>query len=84
MIPVFQAYDLASMAVAQVWKGASELPSREEMELHVDNHHKWVCGPADRGSVFPTIVRSYEWMQWVNKTAGTGMDENLGYGPRGW
>ncbi|KAF2460027.1 flavin monooxygenase-like protein [Lineolata rhizophorae] len=82
--PAFQIYDLASMALAQVWKGRSSLPSRASMEAAVDAHHEWVCGLARRGSVYPGIVKPQEWMRWVNEAAGTGVDEYLGYGWKGW
>jgi dimethylaniline monooxygenase (N-oxide forming) len=82
--PAFQLYDLASMAVAQVWKGTSSLPSKDEMAKTVDEHHKWVCGLAQRGSVYPGIVKPGPWMTWVNDTAGTGVNDMLGYGIAGW
>ncbi|PGH27598.1 hypothetical protein AJ80_00611 [Polytolypa hystricis UAMH7299] len=84
MTPAFQAYDLASMAVAQVWRGNTTLPSRDEMNSHVDEHHEWVCSLAARGSVYPGIVKAPGWMKWVNDAAGTGVNEYLGYGLAGW
>lgn len=83
-MPVFQVYDLASMALAQVWKGTSTLPSREEMSRHTDAHHKWMCELAKKGTVPPDLVQVPEWYRWVNDAAGTGVNENLGYGAAGW
>ncbi len=80
----FQLYDLASMAVAQVWKGTSALPTPAEMERAVDEHQAWVCASANRGPVFPGMVKPHEWMDWANDTAGTGVAEKLGWGWQGW
>lgn len=82
--PAFQTYDLASMALAQIWKGRSSLPTQSEMEKGVDEHHTWVCGLAQRGSVYPGIVKPGEWMRSVNEATGTGVNEKLGYGIKGW
>lgn len=82
--PAFQLYDLASMAVAQIWKGASSLPPKAVMEKEVDEHIEWVVGLAQRGSVYPGIVKSGPWMRWANDAAGTGVNEKLGYGVEGW
>jgi dimethylaniline monooxygenase (N-oxide forming) len=82
--PAFQAYDLATMAIAQVWKGASPLPGQAAMEEEVDAHHQWVISLAQRGTVYPGIVQPGPWMRWVNEAAGTGVNEMLGYGPKGW
>ena len=80
----FPLYDLASMTVAQVWKGNSRLPPQEEMEHAVDRHHTWICGIAKEGPVIPVWVKQHEWMAWANKTAGTGVDEYLGWGWKAW
>lgn len=84
--PAFQTYDIASMALAQVWKPSSPspLPSIPEMSAAVDKHHKWVISLAKNGSVFPGIVRSGDWMAWANDAAGTEVIERLGFGRKGW
>ncbi|EJD51714.1 FAD/NAD(P)-binding domain-containing protein [Auricularia subglabra TFB-10046 SS5] len=80
----FPLYDIASMAVAQVWKGRSPLPPRGEMERAVDRQHGWLCDVAESGSAIPGWVRQYEWMAWAHRAAGTGVDEYLGWGWKGW
>lgn len=80
----FPLYDLASMAVVQIWKGSSHLPHRHEMEAAVDRQHAWVCETAETGSANPGWVRQYEWVAWAHKMAGTGVDEYLGWGWKGW
>ena len=80
----FQLYDVTSMAVAQVWKGNSPLPPRAEMERAVDEHHRWMCEIAQKSTVSPALVKAGEWSAWADRTAGTGVDEYLGWGWRGW
>ncbi|KAF4431095.1 Monooxygenase aurF [Colletotrichum fructicola] len=80
----FQINDLSSMAVTQVWKGRSALPPQEEMEQAVDKHHAWIVEPAQEGSVLPQTVNPYQWADWANQTAGTGVNEYLGWGWKGW
>jgi dimethylaniline monooxygenase (N-oxide forming) len=82
--PAFLSYDLASMAIAQIWNSNSRLPSKSEMIEAVNAHHEYVRGLAIRGSVYPFIVKPCPWMQWVNDTAGTGINDYLGYGVQGW
>ena len=72
------------MALAQVWKGASRLPSKEEMNRHVSEQHKYIAGLANNGPVTPGLVKGIDWMEWVNETAGLGIAENLSYGMKGW
>lgn len=82
--PAFQIYDLAAMAVAQVWSGKSKLPPVEEMRHAADEHVKIVRGmAADRGVLSPGWVNGPEWMAWANEVAGTGVDRYLGWGWEG-
>jgi dimethylaniline monooxygenase (N-oxide forming) len=76
--------DLASMAIAQIWKGNSRLPSRKEMNETIDKHQKWVKGLADGDTVYAGIVRPGLWYAFLNSAAGTQVDEKLGYGLEGW
>jgi dimethylaniline monooxygenase (N-oxide forming) len=80
----FQLYDLASMALAQIWKGNSYLPSKREMENAVDKHHDWICSLAEQGNVFPGLVKHHDWLAWADRSAGTGVDRYLGWGWHGW
>ncbi len=80
----FPLFDLASMAVAQIWKGNSSLPTQQEMEQAVDRHHAWMCGIAEEGAALPTYIKQHEWVSWVSSTAGTNTEESLGWGWNGW
>ena len=76
--------DLASMAVAQIWKGASQLPSVKEMNQQIDTHHAWLNALVDRETVASDFVQEESWLRWCHDAAGTGINENLGYGTTGW
>jgi dimethylaniline monooxygenase (N-oxide forming) len=81
----FLNYDLSSMAVAQIWKGNSSLPSVEEMNKHVDAQHEVVCEIASTGNLFNTNFRNnWDWFKWVDQAAGLGVAERIGYGAKGW
>lgn len=82
--PAFLTHDLASMALAQVWKGNSKLPSRKKMEKAVDDHQQWICDLARRGRTHPAWVNWPQWTAWVNEAAGTGLKDHLGWGLKGW
>lgn len=84
MNPAFFMFDLASMALAQLWKGTSAFPPKEDMIRQVNEHHEWVCSLAQTGSVMPAIVKASDWMNWVSEAAGTNLEKYLGWGPAGW
>jgi dimethylaniline monooxygenase (N-oxide forming) len=72
------------MAISNTWRGKMQLPTRAEMERHIDKHQEWV---ASRWKMDPAIdtsmVRQWEFQGWLHRAAGTGM-ENLGWGWQGW
>ncbi|KAH7390983.1 dimethylaniline monooxygenase 2 [Phaeosphaeria sp. MPI-PUGE-AT-0046c] len=81
----FPIFDMASMAVAQVWKGNSQLPSKEQIEREVSLHHDWLADLASRGhNVSPGNVDSGPWLRAMDDLGGTGVNEYLGYGWKGW
>lgn len=80
----FSFADVTSMAISNSWRGVSPLPSRAEMERHVDKHHEWVASRWNlEHSVDTSMVRQWEFQGWLHQAAGTGM-ENLGWGLPGW
>ena len=82
--PAFQIYDLAAMAIAQVWSGKSRLPPAEEMRAAADQHVgivRWIA--AERGVLSPGFVNGREWTAWANEMAGTGVHRYLGWGWEG-
>ncbi|CAK7231354.1 hypothetical protein SEUCBS140593_007897 [Sporothrix eucalyptigena] len=86
--PAFQLYDIASMAVAQIWgtelHNTSTLPSVAEMNKHVDAQHAWILEYARAGPVYPQLTRQFEWLSWADEAAGTNVESNLGWGLQGW
>jgi dimethylaniline monooxygenase (N-oxide forming) len=81
----FLIFDLASMAIAQVWSNGSSLPSTTRMNNEIEKQHKWLADLAARGfNVSPGTVDAGPWMRAMNELAGTGVDEYLGYGWKGW
>ncbi|KAB5536172.1 flavin monooxygenase-like protein [Coniochaeta sp. 2T2.1] len=84
MNPAFFMFDLATMAVAQLWKGASAFPPPAEMKKQVDDQHAWILELAKRGPVTPSVVRADDWMVWVESVICTGLPEYLGYTLKGW
>lgn len=76
--------DLASMCIAQVWSGKASLPPPSKMQDWVDRQERRVCNLAQRGAVIPSTVPPSEWLSWADKTAGTGVEEHVGWGWKGW
>lgn len=84
MNPAFLMFDLASMAVAQLWKGTSRLPSKADMNRQVDEQFKWIASLSNNSRVTPGLTKGVDWLEWVDEAAGLGMGANLGYGWQGW
>ncbi|KAI6780778.1 Dimethylaniline monooxygenase [N-oxide-forming]-like protein [Emericellopsis cladophorae] len=80
----FLLADLTSMSIAQVWKGNSDLPTRDVMQKWVDKQEERMVALAHRGSPIPASVPQRQWLVWANATAGLGVFERLGWGPKGW
>uniref|UniRef100_L2FEW6 Dimethylaniline monooxygenase 2 n=1 Tax=Colletotrichum fructicola (strain Nara gc5) TaxID=1213859 RepID=L2FEW6_COLFN len=79
----FQLYDLAAMAIVQIWKGTSPLPSAEDIARSVDRQHAWTTALAKERNVMPAVVNGIELTAWADRAAGTGVDEYLGWGWKG-
>ncbi|KAH8728306.1 dimethylaniline monooxygenase 2 [Phaeosphaeriaceae sp. PMI808] len=81
----FQVFDMASMAISQVWKGVSKLPLKMEMERDVDEYLVWLTEMANQGSnVSSGSVDAGTWTRAMDDLGGTGVNEYLGYGWKGW
>ncbi|KAH7127435.1 flavin monooxygenase-like protein [Dactylonectria macrodidyma] len=77
--------ELASMAVAQVWAGKSQLPSAEEMEAQVRRSQAWFVKLSLETPlpVYEGTTEPHEWLKFINETAGTGVYERLGWTMQG-
>lgn len=79
--------DLITTAVVQVFKGTTKLPSISVMNRDIDSHHAWLRTvgllPNEARSARVT-VQDAKWRAWLNRAAGNGLNEYLGWGWRGW
>ena len=76
--------DLASMSIAQVWTGKSQLPETSEMIRWANSQEARLSELARTGSPLATSVPQHEWLGWADRTAGTGVLGRLGWGWKGW
>ncbi|KAK4686591.1 dimethylaniline monooxygenase (N-oxide forming) / hypotaurine monooxygenase, partial [Tremellales sp. Uapishka_1] len=77
--------DLASQAIAQVWKSNYALPSKAEMEKWCDRNYKaslHLIQPWRTPKTGHTTPGALE--TWLSDAAGNGMNEMLGWGWPGW
>lgn len=80
----FSFTDVMSMAVSNIWRGVSGLPSSQAMEEDIDRSQEWVASRWRRDAYTdPCAVKQWEWQGFFNDAAGTGL-ENLGWGLSGW
>ncbi|ATY59071.1 dimethylaniline monooxygenase 2 [Cordyceps militaris] len=82
----FAVADLASMCIAQVWRGRSRLPPADAMERWMDAQAAYVTGLARRGTIVPATVNMRAWLVWADETAGLGVERRVGrwWGWEGW
>lgn len=81
----FALYDLISMALAQLWKGSSAMPSQAEMEQDCDSHYRFLVSELEQGEGGLTgLINGIDYDQWLQRTAGCGVWERLGWGWQGW
>jgi dimethylaniline monooxygenase (N-oxide forming) len=81
----FQIFDMASMAITQVWAGHSSLPPLPTMSMVVDRHQEWLADQAQRTfNISPGQCDAGTWVTAMDDLAGTGVNEYLGYGWKGW
>lgn len=82
-IGLFPFYDLISMALAQLWKGAAPMPTTKEMERECDRHFASLAAMLEKGEVGHTALEhDLEYDNWLHEVAGTGVPARLGGG--GW
>lgn len=74
----FTVADLASMCIAQVWKGRSRLPPPRAMERWMDAQAAFITGLARRATIVPATVNMRAWLVWADETAGMGVERHVG------
>lgn len=71
-------YDLITMALAQMWSGAFPMPEHAEMEDDFDKHVTYLVAELNNGHVGRAgLTNGTEFEEWLNRVAGTGVDESL-------
>lgn len=80
----FKHADLASQAVAQIWAGYFELPNQREMHSWCDANYHANLRLLQYHRIPKPTVDGASLENWLNKAAGNGLDESLGWGLRGW
>lgn len=81
---VFSNSDLASQAIAQVWKGTYPLPKAIEMERWCDENYDRALKQIKTWRIPLTGADPVEFERWLNKVVGNGVNEALGWGLEGW
>ncbi|WRT66040.1 uncharacterized protein IL334_002992 [Kwoniella shivajii] len=78
--------DLASQAIAQVWKNNHLLPSALEMNKWCDGNYQSALKVIKKWRTFRTgHSNAGDFEYWLNDVAGTGVNEHLGYTSlKGW
>ena len=76
--------ELASQAIAQVWKGSYHLPPQQEMERWCDENYRMSLEEIRRYRVAKTGAAADEQERWLNDAVGNEMNEMLGWGWKGW
>lgn len=74
----FTVADIASMCIAQVWRGRSRLPPPAVMERWMDAHAASMAALARRGTITPPTVNMRAWLVWADETAGMGVERHIG------
>jgi dimethylaniline monooxygenase (N-oxide forming) len=73
--------ELISMAVAQIWKGNSALPSKEGMRQAIDEHHVWFAHKSRKSFVtqWDGLIAPDPFFRFIDAAAGTGVYQHLGF-----
>ncbi|KAH6892317.1 flavin-binding monooxygenase-like-domain-containing protein [Thelonectria olida] len=81
MKPPILLYDVISMALASVWAGSYPLEPAEERRKDIDTQYHFLVETLKRGHVQHLGFRvvSTATYDWLNRAAGTGLTERLGY-----
>ncbi|KAH8664400.1 flavin-containing monooxygenase-like protein [Xylariales sp. PMI_506] len=100
IFPGFVQFELQAMAISQIWRGWSTLPSYKEMtdwhEMHLKRRlammkkHGIPTTPGEMNTFYPVLVPLDDLMPWLDRVAGTGIYENFGgkffglFNPQSW
>ena len=77
--------EVMAMAVSQIWAGKSKLPPESEMRADVRAYQRWFTNKKLAfSSTYPGLARARTFLRFIHDAAGTGVDEYLGWGWKGW
>lgn len=90
VFPGFVQFELNAMAVSQIWRGKSSLPSYDSMlkwrTRHLAARQATIdaYNPRESSTFYPTLVNMGDHLPWVDETAGTGLYRNLSWAWFNW
>ncbi|MCJ1354888.1 MAG: hypothetical protein MMC33_004878 [Icmadophila ericetorum] len=76
--------DLISQAIAQLWKGAYSMPSKQETNTWCDSNYRYLLKQLALHRLPKVGDRPGKLEPWLNEVAGNGINEKLGWGWEGW
>ncbi|KAF3907848.1 hypothetical protein ABW20_dc0101101 [Dactylellina cionopaga] len=80
----FSNSDLATAAVAQIWRGSYPVPTKEEMNKWCDAHYRNALEHTARWRTQQLACESGKLQKWLNDASGNGVNEILGAGCGAW
>lgn len=83
-VAAFSNTDLASQAIAQVWKGNHPLPAKRDMEAWCDEVYQTSLSHVRRWRIGKIGADPLKLERWMDEAAGTRVNEHLGWGWSGW
>ncbi|KAK6522177.1 hypothetical protein TWF281_002744 [Arthrobotrys megalospora] len=83
-LSAFSNCDLMSAAVSQIWAGNHPVPTKAEMNAWCDAHYRTTLKYVSRWRLQNIAADSGKLQRWLNDAAGNGINENLGWGWKGW
>ena len=83
-LAAFTNSDLASQAIAQIWKGLYPIPNPSELEAWCDQNYMRALKQVRTWRISKTGSDPVEFERWLNEAAGNGVNEALGWGWQGW
>ena len=96
VFPGFVQFELQTLAIAQVWKGNTEIPSWSGVQAWYANHleHRETLKRRyhvlEGSTFYPGILDLSDHLPWLDQAAGGGLYDNIGgmfgglFNPRAW
>jgi dimethylaniline monooxygenase (N-oxide forming) len=82
-LPGFVQFELVAMCISQIWLGNSLLPSFPEMQKWHRNYITWrkdlMAKQKVKSTFYVAFVPIADHLNWLDRTAGTGLFEHFGW-----